>query len=65
MLGIFHTLMMHLDIIGKWFADAGLADLLAQSEVFVDGTSKEALSEKIHNSWSICQVVVMKGFQEV
>ena len=65
MLGIFHTLMMHLDIIGKWFADAGLADLLAQSEVFVDGTSKEALSEKIHNSCSIYQVVVMKGFQGV
>ena len=64
MLGIFHNLMMHLGIIGKRFGDAGLADLLGQSEVFVDGSVKGTRSEKNYNSCSICQVVVMKGCQE-
>ena len=46
MLGIFHTLMMHLGIIGKRFGDAGLADLLGQSEVLADGSVKEFILKK-------------------
>ena len=49
MLGIFHTLMMYLGIIGKRFGDASLADLLVQSEVLVDGSVRGALSGKMYN----------------
>ena len=52
MLGIFLTLMMYLSIIGKRFGDAGLADLLVQSEVLVDGQLRQLfLGKCIHLSF--------------
>ena len=41
--------MMYLGIIGKQFRDAGLADLLVQSEVLVDGSVKEAFFGKMYS----------------
>ena len=38
MLGIFHMIMMYLGIIGKNFSDAGLKDLLIQSDVVTTGS---------------------------
>ena len=37
MLGIFHMIMMYLGIIGKKFSDAGLKDLIIQSDVVAMG----------------------------
>ena len=36
-------------IISKRFGDAGFADLLVQSEVFVDGSVRGVLSGKMYN----------------
>ena len=49
MLGIFHTIMMFLGIIGKRFGDAGLRDLLIQSGVLAEGSVDRALSGKQYN----------------
>ena len=49
MLGIFHTLMMFLGIIGKRFGDGGYRDLLVQSEVIAEGSVDRALSGKMYN----------------
>ena len=39
--GIFHMIMMYLDIIGKTFSDAGLKDLIIQSDVVATGPFEE------------------------
>ena len=44
MLGIFHTIMMYLGIIVKRFRDAGLRDLLIQSDVLAEGSVDRALT---------------------
>ena len=36
MLGIFHSVMMYLGVIGKQFGDSGLTDLPVQSEVIIE-----------------------------
>ena len=49
MLGIFHTLMMFLGIIGKRFGDAGYRDILVQSEIIAEGSVDRALTGKMYN----------------
>ena len=49
MLGIFHTLMMYLGIIGKRFGDGGYRDILVQSEVVAEGSVERTLSGKMYN----------------
>ena len=49
MLGIFHLLMMYLGIIGKRFKDAGLRDVLVQSEIVTEGSIERALTGKMYN----------------
>ena len=49
MLGTFHTIMMYLGIIGKRFKDAGLRDILIQSEVIAEGSVDRALTGKMYN----------------
>ena len=49
MLGMFHMLMMYLGIIGKRFKDAGMRDVLIQSEVISGGSVDRALSGKMYN----------------
>ena len=49
MLGIFHLLMMYLGIIGKRFKDAGLRDVLIQSEIVTEGSIERALTGKMYN----------------
>ena len=49
MLGIFHLRMMYLGIIGKRFKDAGLRDVLVQSQIVAEGSIERALTGKIYN----------------
>ena len=48
MFGIFHMIMMYLGIIGKKFSDAGLKDLVVQSDVVATGSADKALSGKMY-----------------
>ena len=58
MLGMFHTIMMYLGIIGKRFIDAGYKDLLVQSEVLAEGSAERALFGKMYNrSVRCCKVL--------
>ena len=49
MLGTFHMVMMYLGIIGKRFKDAGLRDILIQSQVLAEGSVDKALPGKMYN----------------
>lgn len=49
MLGMFHMLMMYLGIIGKRFKDAGLRDVLIQSQTLAEGSVDKALAGKMYN----------------
>ena len=49
MLGMFHMLMMYLGIIGKHFNEAGLRDVLIQSQILAEGSVDKALTGKIYN----------------
>ena len=49
MLGMFHMIMMYLGIIGKRFKDAGLRDVLIQSEDIRESSVDRALAGKMYN----------------
>ena len=49
MLGMFHMLMMYLDIIGIHFKDAGLRDVLIQSQILAEGSVDKTLTGKRYN----------------
>ena len=49
MLSMFHMVMMYLGIIGKRFKDAGLRDILIQSQVLAEGSVDKALAGKMYN----------------
>ena len=49
MLSMFHMAMMYLGIIGKRFKDAGLHDILIQSQVLAEGSVEKALAGKMYN----------------
>ncbi len=58
MLGMFHMLMMYLGIIRKRFKDAGLRDVLIQSEILAEGSVDKALAGKMYNhSVRSCKLV--------
>ena len=65
MLGIFHTIMMYLGIIGKRFRDAGLRDLLVQSEVIAEGSVDRALSGKMYNQSVRYVKILHEAFSEI
>eukprot|EP00794_Sanderia_malayensis_P001125 gene1125-481_t len=49
MLGNFHLMVMYLDVIGKCFGDAGLRDVMVQSDVITQGSVDKALSGHMYN----------------
>ena len=49
MLGIFHILMMHFGITGKFFGPGGYRDLLVSREVIAEGSVDCTLSGKLCN----------------
>ena len=49
MLGIFHMIMVYLGIIDKKILDAGLIDLIVQSDVVATGSVDKALSDNMYN----------------
>ena len=50
--------MMYLGIIGKWFKDAGLHDILIQSQVLAEGSVEKSLAGKMYNhSVQSCKLV--------
>lgn len=49
MMGLFHMLMMYMHILSKRFSDAGLRDVLIQSNVIVEGSVDKALVGKMYN----------------
>lgn len=58
MLGMFHMLMMYLGIIGKRFKDAGLCNVLIQSQILAEGSVDKALAGNMYNrSVRICKLV--------
>ena len=65
MLGIFHTIMMYLGIIGKRFGDGGLRDLLVQSEVLAEGSVDRALSGKMYNRAARSVKIVYEAFSRL
>ena len=62
MLGIFHTIMMYLGIIGKRFGDGGL---LVQSEVLTEGSVDRALSGKMYNRAARSVKIVYEAFSRL
>ena len=65
MLGIFHTIMMYLGIIGKCFGDGGLRDLLVQSEVLAEGSVDRVLSGKMYNRAARSVKIVYEAFSRL
>ena len=49
MVGIFHTIMMFMQILYKRFGDAGMKDVLIQSSVIGEGSIKYALRGRCYN----------------
>ena len=49
MMGIFHTIMMFMQISFKRFGDAGMKDALIQSSVITAGSIESALRGKCYN----------------
>ncbi|KAG1650788.1 hypothetical protein GQR58_027743 [Nymphon striatum] len=49
MLGNFHLMMMYLGVIGKRFGDAGLRDVMIQSDVISQGSVDKALTGHMYN----------------
>ena len=49
MMGLFHMLMMFMHILSKRFADAGLRDVLIQSNVIAEGSVDRALCGKMYS----------------
>lgn len=49
MLGNFHLMMMYLGVIGKRFGDAGLRDVMVQSDVIAQGSIDKALTGHMYN----------------
>ena len=49
MMGIFHKITMYIHILSKRFCDAGLRDVLIQSDTIAEGSIEKALSEKMYN----------------
>ena len=48
-MGLLHMLMMYMHILKKRFSEAGLRDVLIQSNVIVEGSVDKALSGKMYN----------------
>ena len=65
MLGIFHLLMMYLGIIGKRFKDAGLKDVLVQSEIVAEGSIERALSGKMYNRAVRCYKLMYEALMRL
>ena len=49
MMGIFHTLMIFMQVLFKRFGDAGMKDVLIQSSVIAEGSIESALRGKCYN----------------
>eukprot|EP00794_Sanderia_malayensis_P006635 gene6635-7380_t len=58
MLGNFHLMVMYLDVIGKCFGDAGLRDVMVQSDVITQGSVDKALSGHMYNRAVLMQAHV-------
>ena len=54
-------LMMFLGIIGKRYKDAGLKDVLVQSELIAEGSVDKALSGKMYNRSVRCHKIVYEA----
>ena len=48
-LGIFHMIMMYMDVMSKRFKDAGLRDILVQSSILTEVSVDLVLSGKMYN----------------
>ena len=65
MLGIFHMLMMYLGIIGKRFKDAGLRDVLVQSEIVAEGSIERTLTGKMYNRVVRCYKLMYEALMRL
>ena len=65
MLGIFHLLMMYFGIIGKRFKDAGLRDVLVQSEIVAEGSTERALTGKMYNRAVRCYKLMYEALMRL
>ena len=48
-MGVFHVACTFLAVIGKWFGDAGLEDLIVEAEIVASGSVKKVLEGKHYN----------------
>ena len=46
-MGMFHTIIVYINILGKRFSDAGLPEILIQSDNIAEGSVDKALSGKM------------------
>lgn len=60
-MGAFHTACIFLGIIGTRFADAGLEDLLIESEVVAQGSIASVLEGKHYNRAMRAHKIVMEA----
>ena len=65
MLGIFYMTMMYLVITDNKFSDAGLKDLIIQSDVVATGSVDKALSGRIYNPLFVLIKLFMKLYTDV
>ena len=49
MMRMFQTITMYMHILSKRFSNAGLRDVLIQSDIIAEGSLDKALSEKMYN----------------
>ena len=65
MLGIFHLLMMYLRIIGKRFKDAGLRDVLVQSEIVAEDSIERVLTGKMYSRAVRCYKLMYEALMRL
>ena len=49
-MGVFHTIINFIPIIGKWFGPAGLRDLVVECNIVTDGSINSVLEGRQYNS---------------
>ena len=64
-MGAFHTAMTFMAVIGKRFADAGLASLMVESGVLASGSVSAVLNEKHYNRGIRIHKIAMEALQQL
>ena len=64
-LGDFHTALNFLGILGKRFRDAGLQDIMTESQILAEGSANRVMSGQQYNRSMRCHKIVAEAMQRL